>query len=275
MKTVSSMLYAKKALYEAILDDPSIDSIDVSAAFITNGELYTTTKASQLGNNCNMANINGVDFFPGWKYTFKKGNPYMGGTSWGAGKASSDGKPYNTYVNLDWNTGFTMEQTIEELPAGIYSLGVGYGISPSANDGSFKVYELGDEEDVLIADTVFYTSEGAGGTGSGTKANNFLSFENKNGVRLFINPSCGNNGWNSFDNVTLQFINASEDFDYNDALDEVEDAITEKLKATAVISAKAVKGVKYYDVNGVELKAPKSGLNIIVVDGVAKKVLIK
>ena len=267
------MLYAKKALYEAILDDPAIDSIDVSAAFITNGELYTTTKASQLGNNCNMAGKEG-DFFPGWTYTFKKGNPYMGGTSWSGGKASSDGKPYNTFINLDWNTGFTMEQTIEYLPAGKYTLGVGYGIAPDANDGSFKVYELGDE-DVLIADTAFYTNAGAGGTGSGTKANNFLSFENKNGVRLFINPSCGNNGWNSFDNVTLLFINAAEEFDYDGALDEVEAAITEKLKATAVIPAKAVKGVKYYDVNGVELKAPKAGLNIIVVDGVATKVLVK
>ena len=278
------MLYAKKALYEAILDDPAIDSIDVSDAFVTNGKLYTTVVMSQLGvvdGNTQRGIMNttvggaplDLDFFPGWKYTHKKGNPYIGnGTSWQNGSPSTDGKPKDTFVNLDWNTGFVIEQDIENLPAGNYTLGVGYKIQNTANDGHMIVYNLSD--DSVLADSLLNKFTSGSATG-GADVNHYLDFESKEGVRLWINPSCGNNGWGSFDNITLQFIKAAEEFNYETALDEVEAAITEKLKATAVIPAKAVKGVKYYDVNGVELKAPKAGLNIIVVDGVATKVLVK
>ena len=274
------MLYAQNAIYIAYADNflSEEDTIDVSDAFITNARLYTTMTSDQLGSKGLMnESVGGAplsyDFFPGWKTTIKKGNPYIGGTSWGNSSVlATAGSVKNAYLNLDWNTGVEFEQTLEALPAGNYTLGAGYGISPSANDGKFGVYEIAEDTLIAIADTAFYSNTSAGGTGAGTAANNFISFEATTGVKLYLNPSCGNNGWNSFDNITLQLNGPAEGFDYNEAISAVEDAIDEKLTVAPV---KAGKAAKYYNLNGVEQTAPKAGLNIKVVDGVATKVFVK
>lgn len=283
------MLYAQQALYTAIADGliTEEDTLDVSAAFITNNALYTTMTSAQLGSkgltNSNVIGSDGVnannyplglEYFPGWKFTWKKGNPYIGGTSWGNSNClATEGNISNAYLVLDWNTGVTMEQNIEALPAGNYTLGAGYGISPSANDGRFGVYEITEQDTLIaIADTVFYTDAGKGGTGKGTPTNNFITFETTTGVKLLLNPSCGNNGWNSFDNVTLQFNGPAQDFDYDNAIGDVEAAIELK---TTVAPVKAAKVSKFYNLNGVEQTAPKAGLNIKVENGVATKVFVK
>lgn len=278
------MLYAQEALYIAIADGllAEDDTIDVTSAFITNNALYTTMTSAQVGSRGlmrdNVASAGGTpldfDFFPGWKVAIKKGNPYIGGTSWGNSSClATEGNISNAYLVLDWNTGVTFEQTLEALPAGNYTLGVGYGISPSANDGKFGVYEITDQDTLIaIADTVFYTSSGAGGTGSGTKPNNYLTFETTTGVKLLLNPSCGDNGWNSFDNVTLQYNGPAQDFDYDNAIADVDAAIELK---TTVAPVKAANTSKYYNLNGVEQTAPKAGLNIKVENGVATKVFVK
>lgn len=283
------MLYAQQALYTAIADGllTEEDTLDVSSAFITNNALYTTMTSAQLGSkgltNSNVIGSDGVnannyplglEYFPGWKFTWKKGNPYIGGTSWGNSNClATEGNISNAYLVLDWNTGVTMEQNIEALPAGNYTLGAGYGISPSANDGRFGVYEITEQDTLIaIADTVFYTDAGKGGTGKGTPTNNFITFETTTGVKLLLNPSCGNNGWNSFDNVTLQFNGPAQDFDYDNAIGDVEAAIELK---TTVAPVKAAKVSKFYNLNGVEQTAPKAGLNIKVENGVATKVFVK
>lgn len=283
------MLYAQQALYTAIADGliTEEDTLDVSAAFITNNALYTTMTSAQLGSkgltNSNVIGSDGVnannyplglEYFPGWKFTWKKGNPYIGGTSWGNSNClATEGNISNAYLVLDWNTGVTMEQNIEALPAGNYTLGAGYGISPSANDGRFGVYEITEQDTLIaIADTVFYTDAGKGGTGKGTPTNNFITFETTTGVKLLLNPSCGNNGWNSFDNVTLQFNGPAQEFDYDNAIGDVEAAIELK---TTVAPVKAAKVSKFYNLNGVEQTAPKAGLNIKVENGVATKVFVK
>ena len=282
------MLYAQQALYTAIADGliTEEDTLDVSAAFITNNALYTTMTKEQLGSkgftNSNVIGSDGVnannyplglEYFPGWKFTWKKGNPYIGGKSWGDSKClATEGNISNAYLVLDWNTGVTMEQNIEALPAGNYTLGAGYGISPSANDGRFGVYEIADDTLIAFADTVFYTDAGQGGTDKTTPTNNFITFETTTGVKLLLNPSCGNNGWNSFDNVTLQFNGPAQDFDYDNAIGDVEAAIELK---TTVAPVKAAKVSKFYNLNGVEQTAPKAGLNIKVENGVATKVFVK
>ena len=283
------MLYAQQALYTAIADGliTEEDTLDVSSAFITNNALYTTMTSAQLGSkgltNSNViggdgVNANnyplGLEYFPGWKFTWKKGNPYIGGTSWGNSNClATEGNISNAYLVLDWNTGVAMEQNIEALPAGNYTLGAGYGISPSANDGRFGVYEITEQDTLIaIADTVFYTDAGQGGTGKGTPTNNFITFETTTGVKLLLNPSCGNNGWNSFDNVTLQFNGPAQEFDYDNAIGDVEAAIELK---TTVAPVKAAKVSKFYNLNGVEQTAPKAGLNIKVENGVATKVFVK
>ena len=283
------MLYAQQALYTAIADGllTEEDTLDVSSAFITNNALYTTMTSAQLGSkgltNSNVIGSDGVnannyplglEYFPGWKFTWKKGNPYIGGKSWGDSKClATEGNISNAYLVLDWNTGVTMEQNIEALPAGNYTLGAGYGISPSANDGRFGVYEITEQDTLIaIADTVFYTDAGQGGTGKGTPTNNFITFETTTGVKLLLNPSCGDNGWNSFDNVTLQFNGPAQDFDYDNAIGDVEAAIELK---TTVAPVKAAKVSKFYNLNGVEQTAPKAGLNIKVENGVATKVFVK
>ena len=275
------MMYAQQALYIAIADNliSEDDTIDVSDAFLTNGKLYTLTTKEQIGSHGQMndgSNLKNYDFFPGWKVTMTKGNPYIGASGYGDSQVlSPDGiNPKDAYVNLDWNTGLIFEQTVEMLPAGNYTLGVGYGISPSANDGKFGVYEIVDTDTLIaIADTAFYDNTGAGGfPGAAIAANNFIDFEATSGVKLWLNPSVGNNGWNSFDNITLQFNGPAEGFDYNEAIDAVQEAIEEKLTVAPV---KAGKAAKYYNLNGVEQTAPKAGLNIKVVDGVATKVFVK
>ena len=272
------MLYAQDALYIALADNfvGEDDTIDVSDAFVTNARLYTTVTKEQLPGSHQIMNtaVGGdpldLDFFPGWAYEFKKGNPYFGnGTSWQDGTVATAGNVANTFVNLDWNTGFVLSQTIEALPAGKYQLGCGYKISNSANDGSMKVYNLADS--AVLADTLLNQFTSGSATG-GADPNQFVDFTSEGGVILWFNPSCGNNGWGSFDNISLKFIGAAEGFDYNDAIGAVEEAIDEKLTVAPV---KAGKAAKYYNLNGVEQTAPKAGLNIKVVDGVATKVFVK
>lgn len=278
------MLYAQEALYIALADGliEEDDTMDVSYAFITNGDLMTPMTSAQLGarglTNSDVINNDhpdayplGLEYFPGWKFTWTKGNPYIGGTSWGDSKVlATAGNLSNAYVNLDWNTGFTMEQTIAALPAGNYTLGVGYGIAPANNDGGVIILSM---EGDTIVDSLFYSNANAGGTGKGTPVNNFFSFETEGGAQLIINPSCGDNGWNSFDNITLQFNGVAEGFDYGEAIADVEAAIDDK--TTNVAPVKAAKAAKYYNINGVEQTAPKAGLNIKVENGVATKVFVK
>ena len=272
------MLYAQDALYIALADNfiGEDDTIEVSDAFVTNARLYTTITKEQLPGSHQIMNtgVGGapldLDFFPGWTYEFKKGNPYFGnGTSWQDGTVATAGNVANSFVNLDWNTGFVLSQTVEALPAGKYQLGCGYKIKNTANDGSMKVYSLADS--TILADTLL-NQFASGSAVGGADPNQFVDFTSKGGVILWFNPSCGNEGWGSFDNISLKFIGAADGFDYNGAIEDVEAAIEEKLTVAPV---KAGKAAKYYNINGVEQTAPKAGLNIKVVDGVATKVFVK
>lgn len=267
------MLLAKKVVYTKFANNSSdLDSIEVADMFLTNSQLYTLITKSQLGSHQMMEN-NDLDYFPGWKYTFTKGHPYFGnGTSWQDGSASNGTDPYNAFVNLDWNTGFILEQTVENLPAGNYTLGLGYKIQNSANDGHMIVYELQGDSAVVLADSLMnkFTSNSA--TGAPT-TNHYLTFENKGGVKFYINPSCGNNGWGSFDGFELKLNGAAEGFDYQAAVAEIDEQLTNKM--TFVAPVKAGNATKYYDLNGVQISAPKAGFSIKVENGVATKQFVK
>lgn len=267
------MLLAKKVVYTKFANNSAdIDSIDVADMFLTNSQLYTLVTKSQLGDHQRMSN-NELDYFPGWQYTFTKGNPYFGnGTSWQDGSASNGTDPYNAFVNLDWNTGFILEQTVENLPAGNYTLGLGYKIKNTANDGHMIVYALGGDSAVVLADSTLnkFTSNSAVGAPT---TNHYMTFENQGGVKFYINPSCGNDGWGSFDGFELKLNGAAADFDYAAALAAIDDEITDKM--TFVAPVKAGQATKYYDLNGVQISAPKAGFSIKVENGVATKQFVK
>ena len=273
-KTELYMLYAKEALYIAFADNLFEDTIDVSASLLTNGPLYTTAVKGQVGSKGELKGFD-TEFFPGWKFTYTKGNPYIGGGYYwfneGNEIASASVPVRDAYTTIDWNSGFKLDQVIEGLPAGNYTVAAGYAIAASANDGHVIVYNLPDS--VVLVDSVL---NGTNTTARGAieTPNQFADFETLGeGVIISFNPSCGNNGWGSFDNVCLYLNGPAEDFDYNEAIGEVEDEIADKM--TNVAPVKAAKAAKYYNLNGVEQTAPKAGLNIKVVDGVATKVFVK
>ena len=268
-------LYAKDAILYAAADGylnvDASDPLDLSC-FVSNYQFLTPLSKDFIGEKGAIDNCV-LDVVPGWKYTFEKGHPYIGGGNNYGGNAAhlpATGDIANTWFTIDWNTGFYLEQEVANLPAGQYTLGVGYQCAASANQGDMKVYQA----DTILAQTVLNQSSSTKMDGTNAP-NNFLDFESAEGVKIVLHASCGNNGWYTMDNVQLMLkaLPDAAEFDYDEAIFAVEDEIADMM--TNVAPVKAAKAAKYYNINGVEQSAPKAGLNIKVVDGVATKVFVK
>ena len=156
-------LAAKKAIYENIALNSDADSLDMTG-FIQNSALYTQ---SQL-----RAKLPAVsDAFTGWNLEYSAGNAYTG-TAYGYSVASEATPVVNSFLGMDWNTALTLDQAIVNLPAGVYTLGIGFG-SSKVKDGTKLYASQYDEEgdSVLVVSTPMVTG---GATWSGPSTNIYL-----------------------------------------------------------------------------------------------------
>ena len=299
----------KLALYEKLADDANIytkDSLDLTP-FIKNYHLYQTPKVVERGNlkansgdahkadpdganmqhvqhQYNGGSLNGqmpiwiiiqtveyTDVYPGWTVLAStEGNQMVTGD-----------KSYNAYVvgypvfdaeiGMDWNTKSELWQTVDDLPAGMYSIGVelpehkfrkeatGWGAHPAtptlldvnAGDSAYQAQANTDGVQTLKIDSIM-----VGGNDS---------------VDIKLTLWSGN-GWSRADNFFLHF-RQDPDFAYDEAAEGLEDEIAGLL--TIVNPAKAVAAnVEYYTLGGVQVAAPKAGQILIRKTNVNGKVVV-
>ena len=299
----------KLALYEKLADDANIytkDSLDLTP-FIKNYHLYQTPKVVERGNlkanasdahkadpdganmqhvqhQYNSGSLNGqmpiwiiiqtieyTDVYPGWTVLAStEGNQMVTGD-----------KTYNAYVTgypvfdaeigMDWNTKSELWQTVDDLPAGMYTIGVelpehkyraattgwgAHGANPTilnvtAADSTFEALAETDGVQTLKIDSIM-----VGGADS---------------VDIKLTLWSGN-GWSRADNFFLHF-RQDPDFAYDEAVEGLQDEIAGLL--TIVNPAKAVAAnVEYYTLGGVQVAAPKAGQILIRKTNVNGKVVV-
>ncbi|MBO4499600.1 MAG: hypothetical protein J5732_05030 [Bacteroidaceae bacterium] len=266
-------LEATKALYTQIVAG-STDTVDVTG-FITNPTLYTT---ALLDKDVQYYYYNWGDphdkwrviyttddgtnsIFPGWNLVNKSGNLHVANGPWGGGNgdqgyyAKAEGFAVAGHLAADWSTDFRLTQTVEDLPAGIYSLGVNYGGG-----------ENNKAKQCLIADNFVKADSVAADPGQYQAPISVDSVVIGSSMKITA-VHTGGNFWSRLDNFSLKFTGKLDNYNYVMAIAGLEEEITK------VAPLESDQSVKFYDMNGIEIPAPEKGrISIRVSNGVATKV---
>ncbi len=271
-------LAAKKAIYDKIVSSGEIDTLDLTG-FISNSILYSTARLdveiekfwySYSSKDKWRVKVN-KDFttvFPGWTLRATSGNLHVGNGD--TGTFATDEKPvFDAHLAFDWSTGVSMTQELVGLPAGIYTLGMGYNAGLK-NDNNY-----------------FYA-----GTDTARHGESYITTQSHPAVpNLFIEDvelvdtvligfrQVNINSWAYVDNFSLLLTGKSETFDYAaaaaQAAIDLDAAIESRIDAVSGETS-----VQYFNLNGVEISSPRTGVNIRVTvssDGSRKveKILVK
>ena len=285
---------------KAAAADTIVDSLDVTP-FIRNYFLYVTPKivertdlkanssgaknADPNGANIqhvqhqwNSGDLNGqmpiwimieendiTNLYPGWTArAYAAGNCMVTPETEAAGYARlRDPQPvFDGVLAMDWNGKAEMKSTVDNLPNGMYSLGVAL----AKNTGSSTELKLkADGKDV------------AGKINGGVIAADSFLVANGNIDIDFILTS--GSGWSQADNFFLTFYPAAG-VDYAAAATAQQTALDELITVVDPVQVKAAK-IEYFTLDGVKVVAPKAGAVSIKVSTlpngkrIVEKVLVK
>lgn len=301
----------KYQLYQLIAADELDDEVDVTP-FIKNYNLYVTPKivertdikanaggarvADTLGaqiqhvqHQWNSGSLNGQmpiwimiqtvwydDLYPGWSaWAGTDGNAMVTPDNSSYSRLENHLACFDGQIGMDWNGKAEIKEVLTGLPAGYYSLGVGFYQQTGSNTQlkAMTWKTLAGGKDTLI------TMESAkAGSGAKSLALDSIAFNTgKDSLTIDLIVTSGN-GWTEADNFTLTFMGKDESFNYDGAVAAAKADFENKLKnrVTIVNAPKAQAGrVEFYNAGGMKVDAPKSGLYIKVENGVATKVFVK
>ena len=271
-------LAAKKAIYDKIASTGEIDTLDLTG-FIRNSILYSTARLDvevekywydyaskdkwRLKLNSDFTNV-----FPGWTVRATSGNLHVGNGD--TGTYATDEKPaFSAHLAFDWSTGVSMTQEVTGLPAGVYTIGIGYncGVKNAGN------YFYADNDTARHGDS-YVTSQALPAA-----PNLFIENAELADTVLLGFKQINVNSWAYVDNFSLQLTGKSDTFDYaaaaTQAAADLNDAIESRINAV-----EGETSVQYFNLNGVEISSPQVGINIKVTvnaDGSRKieKILVK
>lgn len=279
---ITSELYNKlkdpaNKVFDPVVDDETgeetIPTIDMTV-FIKNPNTYALLPS----NGVNPENT------PGWEQvsTGNMGLYGAGGSSWGSPR-NIEGLPEDCAFTV-YHSDARVEQTITDLPAGIYNLtwyGTDWG-NMKGDDGTgpdalgFVYAKLkntpapveGEAEDreVNFASTV--TAEFAGQYAM-NKAHTIEGLEITDGF-LTIGVQTGNDSQYFFGDVKLTLVAPATGFDYGKAYEDF-------LNGIESISASDVREVQYFDLNGRRITNAHKGMVIvkkIMNDGSVKNIKV-
>ena len=262
---------ADNTLFEPVFneetEESTIPTYDMTA-FIKNPNFYITSLKTQDFSSENI---------PGWTFT-TSGNAYIDASWSGIGSYA----PVDITL-CNWNGSFTGSQTIENLPAGVYTLKSGF------------MERAGDDENAKTADSYIFAT---------TTANYNADDPEQPGAKALVN-TFGQQDWNMTDNLVLEgievtdgkltigvnadgashlFINQmslwltapASGFNYALAYEAAAAGI-ETLEATP---AAKVRAIQLFDLNGRRLGKAQKGITIVkkvMSDGSIKteKVIVK
>ncbi len=286
-------------LYEKIAGGETVDSLPLTS-FFKNPGLFATPKVvermeyqvpannNQLGPDPNGAQIQHArhqwndsgnmpiwvmilnqdytDLYPGWTArAYAQGNSMVTTgnqvyTSYEQGLSAFDG-----VIGMDWNSKADLKTTLEDLPAGYYTL----GFQLISNSGTGTVF-------TGVTTDSTYTKTIAQNNTTDSFIDSILVKDGSLGVNLTLTSG---SGWSVADNFYVVF-KADNDYNYQAAATAAQTALNSAL--TFVNAAKAEEAkVEYYNINGVKINAPVNGaVNIKVTtlsDGtrIVQKILVK
>lgn len=155
-----------------------------------------------------------------------------------------------------WGGAYAVEQTIVDLPAGVYTVKVGFGERASETDidGSFMYLKTSNTLEGEYADSVQCPYVG--------QAFPKLNIESQQVIvddgMLTIGVQAGSGSATFFNNVQLLMCGAAEGFDYASAYQEIAAGVEENIAAPA-----QVLGIELYDLNGRRIVKAQQGVVIM------------
>lgn len=281
-------LAVKAKMYNMIANSEELpQDLDLSG-FITNPGLYCTAKMDQVTwysysygtptDRWKLKKGTYTDVYPGWTFYSNGGNVHVGyeGRNWTNASPVFDG-----YVAADWSSAFNMNQTVEDLPLGIYSIGLVFTNSVSNASSNFIVSTPG--QDTVYNDTVLVVASSQDYTETPNIFTNNDIAVTQGTVTMKVNhPDL--NGWARVDNFTMLYKAAIETgVDYAALATQLNTAAATAISEVVTgVESVTVSGssVEYYNLNGIRLAAPQKGINIKVTTGangkrVSEKILVK
>lgn len=281
-------LAIKAKLYQMIANGEEIPAdLDLSG-FITNPGLYCTATIAEHMSQYTYTYVTPnqqrwkvkkgtyTNVYPGWSFVSGGANVHVGDEA----RYWIDASPvFDGWVSADWNSSFSMSQTVNELPLGIYSIGVAYS-NAKANAGC-NLMVFTDGEDTTYIDTVLMSTGGQNYLATPNTITEDMAVSTGT-VKINLNhASIG--GWARVDNFALTFKGAFETgVEYATLAAELNTAAAAAITdvVTGVQSITVSGSVKYYNLNGIRLTAPQKGINIRVTTGadgkrVSEKILVK
>ena len=194
------------------------------------------------------------DAVPGWDVVDGRG------FSTGWNEYGSASIPVDAMFS-NWGGSFTASQTIEDLPAGVYTLVAGYGDRRSAEEVESDNYDL--EESYLFAATAGQEIEDAARIAAPNIGQSFpemnLRLEDVlvTDGHLTIGVQAGPDSRVFFNEVQLLLSGAATGFDYGKAYEEVLTGVEAAAKTAKV------RAIELFDLNGRRIPVAKKGIVIV------------
>lgn len=243
-------------------------AIDMTV-FVKNPNIYVTT-----GSNFTAETV------PGW--TTPEGFSAPGlSTGWNDPRNGVDVAADAMFQT--WGGAYRVQQIITDLPAGIYTLQMGYGernddgelnenyIYAATSDSITVETETSIDEETLQEVTKTNTiikfakaqAKVIGQSFPFATASNALTIDSlvvTDGV-LYLGVNAPSNSHTFFNDVRLSLIGAAKDFDYKKAADEIKQEIIEGIEPQAA-QAK-VRALQLFDLNGRRITTARPGIMIV------------
>lgn len=242
LKLYGELKNADNTLFEEKLDTLTLESYTDTydmTVFVKNPNVY------KQGEDLNY----NTESVPGWIVPEGAATP---GLSWGW---SDPG--YNVLDGMfqTWGASYGVEQTITDLPAGVYTIKVGFGERNTEADteGSYFYVKTSETPEGEVADSVHSPVIGQTFPYANLQVENILVTD---GV-LTIGVVGGPTSHTFFNDVQVRIAGAAAGFDYAAAYDEVVQGVE------TIENAAQVVGIELYDLNGRRINVATQGIVIV------------
>ena len=244
----------KTALYKNITSNAEFFAPDVDEETLEETpKAYDMTVFVKNPNIYAPANSTKV---PGWETI--KGNAF-GWSSWDAAQNHSDSTPWaeDGCIHTGWHSAATAEQTIVDLPVGIYNINFQANDNSGESDGTYVYVKLSDTPAIVDSIGAQMDVNFAGWC----QVDNAGWSRDINGItvtdgQLTLGFTSGTVSQPFLESVSLAIVNVAEGVNYSTLLQEALDGVE------IVDNTKTVRRVEMFDLNGRRAIAGK-GLFIV------------
>lgn len=236
---------ADNKVFEPVMDTITLETIPTTydmSVFIKNPNLYTTKEDRK-----NLTQDNA----PGWNVTQGDGYEVAWTTGWS--QVTTDEIPGDAMLS-NWARPYDINQTITDLPAGVYSVKVGLGERESSAESAATYFYVQATSLENGADSLHAPVIGQVFPYANMSIDNVVVTDGQ----LTIGVKTDGTSHTFFNEARLFITAAAAGFDYGKAYDEVASGIdvTEATPANVI-------GIELYDLNGRRVDAARQGIVLV------------